>query len=144
MVRPCPAGSSTGWPHCCRRAGYRTLVPDLYGHGNSARLRKRHDYGLFCSQMFHLLDALAIDRPVDVFGHSMGAAIAARLACRKPADFRRLVLAAPLLDFTATPGRSPFAGTARPWRINDADLHQTDADQAAAQSLPGHRRRSLG
>ncbi|MGD2171187.1 MAG: alpha/beta hydrolase [Gammaproteobacteria bacterium] len=83
-------------------AGIRTLVPDLYGHGNSARPRKPYDYELFCRQIDELLEALAIDRPVDVLGHSMGAAIAARLACRDPDRYGRLLLVAPLVDFTAT------------------------------------------
>jgi len=43
-----------------------------------------------------LLDALAIDRPVDLLGHSMGAAIGARLA-----RFAPLVRAAPPVNFTA-------------------------------------------
>ena len=83
-----------------RRAGMRTLIPDLYGHGYSARPRLRYDYDLFTRQVTELLKALSIDTPVDVFGHSMGAAIGACLANRDPQTIDRLILAAPLVDFT--------------------------------------------
>jgi pimeloyl-ACP methyl ester carboxylesterase len=81
-------------------AGFQTLVPDLYGHGFSARPRIRYDYSLFTRQMTQLLEALSVDRPIDVFGHSMGAAIGARMANQDPGRFGRLVLAAPLVNFT--------------------------------------------
>ena len=82
------------------RAGIRTLIPDLYGHGFSARPRLRYDYDLFTRQITELLKALSIELPVDVFGHSMGAAIGACLANRNPQTINRLILAAPLVDFT--------------------------------------------
>lgn len=82
------------------QAGMRTLIPDLYGHGFSARPRVRYDYDLFTRQMIELLQALSIEQPVDVFGHSMGAAVGACLASRHPQAIDRLVLAAPLVDFT--------------------------------------------
>ena len=82
------------------QAGMRTLIPDLYGHGFSARPRVRYDYDLFTRQMIELLQALSIEQPVDVFGHSMGAAVGACLASRHPQAIDRLVLAAPLVNFT--------------------------------------------
>lgn len=82
------------------QAGMRTLIPDLYGHGFSARPRVRYDYDLFTRQMIELLEALSIEQPVDVFGHSMGAAVGACLASRHPQAIDRLVLAAPLVNFT--------------------------------------------
>ncbi len=81
-------------------AGIRTLIPDLYGHGFSARPRLRYDYDLFTRQMTELLEALSIEQPIDVFGHSMGAAVGACLASRHPQAINRIVLAAPLVNFT--------------------------------------------
>lgn len=45
-------------------AGIRTLIPDLYGHGLSARLRMRYEYNLFSRQITELLEALSIRQPV--------------------------------------------------------------------------------
>lgn len=83
-------------------AGLRVLCPDLYGHGYSDRPRLIHDYTLFSRQITELLDALSIDAPVHVLGHSLGAALAARLAASAPQRFGRLVLAAPLVDYAST------------------------------------------
>lgn len=83
-------------------AGFRSIVPDLYGHGFSARPRADYDYELFCRQMTQLLQTLSTEGPIDLLGHSMGAAIAARPAYRDRNRYRRLALAAPLIDFSAT------------------------------------------
>jgi len=82
-------------------AGLRTLAVDLYGHGYSDRPHARYTHDLFAEQLIELLDALGIAEPVDLFGHSLGAAVSARLAIRQPQRVRRIVLAAPLVDFTA-------------------------------------------
>jgi len=94
-------------------AGWRTLRPDLYGHGRSARPKTVYDRQLFVAQLDSLLRALSIARPEAVLGHSMGAAIAAELAARR--SIRRLILVAPLLDFSAVNPlrpvmRLPFIG----------------------------------
>ncbi len=99
------------------QAGYRTLVPDLYGHGLSARPRRAYDYDLFTRQIFELLTALGIEQPIDVFGHSMGAAVAARLAVQQPERIARLMLAAPLVNFTAN---TPLAMLLVPPLIGEA------------------------
>lgn len=82
------------------KSGFQTLVPDLYGHGLSARPKRQYDYDLFTCQIEELLRALSIDKPIHLFGHSMGAAIAARLVNQHPDRFTRVILAAPLLNFT--------------------------------------------
>ena len=82
-------------------AGFRTLCPDLYGHGYSERPRARYSHDLFVRQVVELLDTLGIDTPVDVIGHSLGAAIAARIAVGRPERIGSLVMTAPLLDFLA-------------------------------------------
>lgn len=81
-------------------AGFRTLRADLFGHGYSDRPRTRYEYGLFVRQQVELLDALRITAPVHLVGHSLGAAIATQLACAFPDRVARIVLTAPLVDFT--------------------------------------------
>jgi pimeloyl-ACP methyl ester carboxylesterase len=80
-------------------AGFRTICPDFYGHGYSDRPHTRYDHDLFVRQAAELVDRFSPERPVDVFGHSLGAAIAARLANTGSHRIGRLVMAAPLLDF---------------------------------------------
>jgi pimeloyl-ACP methyl ester carboxylesterase len=90
------------------RAGFRTLAPDLFGHGYSDRPRVAYDYSLFTRQMAELLDVLSLDSDVHLFGHSMGAAVASRLVLQDPGRFGRLVLAAPLVDFTSNTASTRF------------------------------------
>lgn len=82
-------------------AGFRTISPDLFGHGYSDRPLARHDLDFFSRQLVELMDALGVSYPVGLIGHSLGAAVGARLACEHPARVDKLVLAAPLLDFIA-------------------------------------------
>lgn len=80
-------------------AGLRTIRPDFYGHGYSARPRTRYTHALFVRQALHLLDALRVEGRIAVLGHSLGAAIAARLAATAPGRVDRVVLGAPLVDY---------------------------------------------
>jgi pimeloyl-ACP methyl ester carboxylesterase len=82
-------------------AGYRTLRADLFGHGYSDRPRVKYELVLFVRQLTELLDALGVKEPVHLLGHSLGAAVGARLAGQQPDRFRSLVLAAPLVDYGA-------------------------------------------
>ena len=82
-------------------AGFRTYAPDLYGHGKSARPRIRYDNELFVRQLQEFMDTVIGSQAVAVIGHSLGSAIAARLALEQADRIERLVLAAPLVDFTA-------------------------------------------
>lgn len=82
-------------------AGFRTISLDLFGHGYSDRPRLRYHPELFVRQAAELLDVLGVDRPIRIIGHSLGSAIAARLAVTQPHRVSALVLVAPLVDFTA-------------------------------------------
>ena len=82
-------------------AGFRTLSFDFYGHGYSDRPQGAYDLVRFARQAEELLVALAVEGPVDILAHSLGAAVAASFALRTPARAGTLLLAAPLLDFTA-------------------------------------------
>jgi pimeloyl-ACP methyl ester carboxylesterase len=74
--------------------GWHAVAPDLRGHGSSDRPPGRHAYGLelFVADVVALADALAWDR-FTVLGHSMGGAVAQRLALDHPARVGGLVLA---------------------------------------------------
>ena len=86
---------------CLNRAGWRTIRLDLFGHGYSDRPHIVHDYPLFTRQVRELLDLLSPDGKVDLLGHSLGSAIAARLVLADPERFGSLVMTAPLVNFLA-------------------------------------------
>jgi pimeloyl-ACP methyl ester carboxylesterase len=69
--------------------GRRLLIPDLPGHAASAPLPAAPTMAAYADAV-----AACLDGPVDVFGHSMGGAVALRLAERRPELVRRIVLAA--------------------------------------------------
>jgi pimeloyl-ACP methyl ester carboxylesterase len=71
-------------------AGRRLLIPDLPGHGGSPPLPAAGP------TLAAYADAVAacLDGEADVFGHSLGGAVALRLAERRPELVRRIILAA--------------------------------------------------
>ena len=95
----------------------RTLViPDLPGHAGSSPLPAAPGLGAFADAV-----AACLESPrVDVFGHSMGGAVALRLAERHPELVRRIVLAAPAGISSSTRGAGvtiALAGIVQPARI---------------------------
>jgi pimeloyl-ACP methyl ester carboxylesterase len=87
-------GAASNWselaPALARR--HRLLVPDLPGHGASTALPAVAGLEPFADRV-----GLVADRegmfPAPVIGHSLGGMIALRLALRRPADVRAIVLA---------------------------------------------------
>ncbi len=84
---------STSWTQTLADAGFRAIVMDHRGHGESD---KPHDPDAYSSLLMaedarRLLDHLGIDR-ADVMGYSMGARVAAFLAIRHPQRVRSLIL----------------------------------------------------
>jgi pimeloyl-ACP methyl ester carboxylesterase len=71
-------------------AGYRLIIPDLPGHGASAR-GDGLLVGDFAESIDHLLAVLGISR-MAIIGHSMGAMTAIELAVRRKSDVSALVL----------------------------------------------------
>ena len=82
-------------------AGYRALSPDFFGHGYSDRPDTRYSQDLLVRQAREFLETLEEDEPISIVGHSLGAAIGARLATAEPRRIRSIVLTAPLLDFAS-------------------------------------------
>ena len=79
-------------------AGLRTISYDLYGRGESDRVKGPIDRALYRRQLTELLDAVLPDQTVDLVGVSLGAAIAVDHGARHPNRVRRLVLIAPIVN----------------------------------------------
>jgi pimeloyl-ACP methyl ester carboxylesterase len=72
---------------------YTVIVPDLLGHGRSAKPRADYSIGGYANGMRDLLGALDIDR-VTVIGHSFGGGVAMQFAYQFPERTDRLVVVA--------------------------------------------------
>jgi|GEM_PF-288831 len=77
------------------QAGFRVVAPELWGMGRSAKPRGRYSLDRWVDQLIGLMESLGIQR-AHVVGHSMGGAVAVRLARRYPERVTKLALVAPL------------------------------------------------
>ncbi len=77
------------------QAGYRVVRFDLFGRGYSDRPDATYNGELFEQQLSDLIEQLQLTTPLDVFGLSMGGAIATNFAAHQPEKVRRLVLLDP-------------------------------------------------
>jgi pimeloyl-ACP methyl ester carboxylesterase len=75
------------------RGAFRILVPDLLGHGQSAKPRSDYSLSAHANMLRNLLDALGHDR-VFVVGHSLGGGVAMQFAHQYPRRCRGLMLVA--------------------------------------------------
>ena len=91
-------------------AGHRVLRYTQFGRGYSDRPDTTYDRALYQRQLRELLEALRIDGPIRLVGVSFGAATAATFARDNPERVDKLVLIAPVVDYTQ--GRALF-GVAR-------------------------------
>lgn len=87
---------------------FRTLRFDLLGHGQSDRPAIDYSIEVFVRQTIELMEATGFARPTAILGHSLGAAIAVRVAAARPEWIERLVLVAPMLDFNSTSRWTPI------------------------------------
>jgi len=71
------------------------LTPDLPGHGRSPKPRGHYDYALYLDYLTRWLDALELG-PVNLVGHSLGGALAVRLALDRPDLVRSVGAVSPL------------------------------------------------
>jgi pimeloyl-ACP methyl ester carboxylesterase len=87
------ASSSRSWravlPELSKR--YRVVVPDLLGHGQSAKPRGDYSLGAFAVWLRDLLDELGIQK-VTLVGHSLGGGVAMQFVHQHPDYCERLVL----------------------------------------------------
>ena len=75
--------------------GFRVIVPDMPGYGDSSKGLDRIDpFGDLAQSMFGLLDALGVQL-AHVVGNSLGGACALRMALERPHRIDRMVLMGP-------------------------------------------------
>ena len=107
-------GSHRNWAHLVDtlNTDHRVLVPDLFGHGASAKPMGDYSLGAHAATLRDLLDRLGIDR-VTLVGHSFGGGIAMQFCYLFPERVERLVLVSsgglgrsvsPLLRSATLPG----------------------------------------
>ncbi|GAA4396264.1 alpha/beta fold hydrolase [Ornithinibacter aureus] len=107
-------GSQRQWAHLVDRLDedHRVIVPDLFGHGESAKPMGDYSLGAHAATLRDLLDRLEIER-VTLVGHSLGGGIAMVFSYLFPERVERLVLVSsgglgrevsPLLRSAALPG----------------------------------------
>ncbi|HET7761665.1 MAG TPA: alpha/beta fold hydrolase [Phycicoccus sp.] len=107
-------GSQRQWVHLVDRLDedHRVVVPDLFGHGQSAKPVGDYSLGGHAGTLRDLLDRLEVDR-VTIVGHSLGGGIAMLFSYLFPERVERLVLVAsgglgrevsPLLRAATLPG----------------------------------------
>lgn len=78
-------------------AGYRVLRYDEYGRGYSDRPRVRYNRRLYRKQLEELIEALKIEEPFSLMGHSFGGALVSDYAVKNPEKVGRLMLFAPVV-----------------------------------------------
>ena len=85
---------ATGWERTLLEAGYRVILVDNRGHGQSQKLYAPSDYSspMMADDARRLLDHLGIEAAA-VMGYSMGARISAFVTLNYPARVSRVVFA---------------------------------------------------
>jgi pimeloyl-ACP methyl ester carboxylesterase len=88
-------GSHRDWAHLIDRIDdtQRVIVPDLFGHGQSAKPVGDYSLGSHAATIRDLLDRLGIER-ITLVGHSLGGGIAMQFYYLFPERVERLVLVA--------------------------------------------------
>ncbi|HSJ18986.1 MAG TPA: alpha/beta fold hydrolase [Nocardioidaceae bacterium] len=88
-------GSHRNWAHLIDSMddNHRVIVPDLFGHGHSAKPVGDYSLGAHAATLRDLLDRLGLDR-VTLVGHSLGGGIAMDFYYLFPERVDRLVLVA--------------------------------------------------
>lgn len=79
------------------QAGFDVHAFDLPGHGNSPGDRRQVDIGQAVQTHLAFRKRLSGDRPVFLFGHSLGGAITAASVLKQPQDIAGVVLSGPAL-----------------------------------------------
>ena len=86
-------GSHRNWAHLIDRLDdtHRVIVPDLFGHGASAKPVGDYSLGAHAGTLRDLLDRLGVER-VTLVGHSLGGGISLEFCYLFPQRVERLVL----------------------------------------------------
>ncbi len=110
--------------------GFRVIVPDYAGHGQSARIAHDQTVGAMAQQVFELLDQRQIKEPVIMGGLSMGGYVSFA-ACEA---FRNRVRGLLLMDTRAVPDTAEEATNRR--RAADLIRQAGSVGPLAATMLP--------
>lgn len=107
------ASDSSDWldtmvPLSASRALY---APDLIGFGSSDRNRDGYHLSHFSDSISRLIEALGLEAPLPIVGHSLGGRIALELALKEPEKVCRLALV-DTAGFTRLARRGSILGTA--------------------------------
>ena len=88
---------------------HRVIAMDLPGFGDSEKVnpdKAAYDQAFFADQVWALLDALGVDGPIDLLGHSMGGAVATQMTVTRQERIQKLIL----LDAMGIDIPPPFLG----------------------------------
>jgi len=78
--------------------GYQVLSFDLFGRGLSDRPDEKYDLDLYSDQINDLLNALKVNRPIQLLGLSMGGPVVTRFTHQYPEKVNSLILQDPLVN----------------------------------------------
>lgn len=90
--------------------GFRCVVPDLPGFGESRELKGKHDLKNYVKFVGDIQTATAVEQPRVLLGHSFGSIVAAQYAAAHPEQVDRLILINPI---SAPALRGPKAAITR-------------------------------
>lgn len=100
------------------KAGYRVISINLMGFGNAKRPTDiNYDYGDQVKYVKTIIDDLKFSKPMNIVGHSMGAAIATRYAKLYKQNIRSLILIHPPLYKNAREAQNTLMNTSGFYRF---------------------------
>ncbi|MEM7798342.1 MAG: alpha/beta hydrolase [Chloroflexota bacterium] len=87
------------WPSMQSLAArHRTYAFDLWGFGDSSKNEAFYSLDAYVDMLDNFMDVIGIRRPITLVGHSLGASVALRYACKNQDDIHRLALISPPID----------------------------------------------
>lgn len=117
-------------------ANYDLILPDLRGHGLSARAEATPEVDM-AADVAALIDHLGLDRPILV-GHSMGAMVSYQVAVRFPDRVRALALEDPPWWLADSPQRPPADPAENPFTRWVGSLRTKTEDDLVAENRRDH------
>ena len=97
------------WIKPLSEAGFRVIVPDMFGYGYSDRPTVTYDQAFYATQLGDLLDKLKVTGPLHIVGSSMGGAITSDFVAANASRVRSVTLIAPAGLGTLEAQRLPIA-----------------------------------